>query len=114
MGDGYDERYDDVWHAAWRRARDRLLAPDVLAQTPCTRPWPWWQYDAPADTPEDFFTTADELRTAAFLAERDLLVDEERDALLERVRELAGMGYANHDPHGNMARARALATAAGI
>lgn len=125
LGDGYDEAYDDVWRAAWKRKRDEMLDEAELAKRPGDRPWAWWAFEAPDDTPDELLPGAGDpndadalyakhLLVLRFLAERGLLAATERDALLEKVRELAAMGYADFDPYENMAQAREGAEAAGI
>lgn len=121
LGDGYDEIRDDVWRAAWARARDRMLAPAELANAPGSRPWAWWHFDAPDDTPPELFAPSvtavgahdRQVATIRFLTDRGLLAAEERQALLERVRELAA-DYSDYDPYENLAWARELAAAAGV
>lgn len=124
LGDGYDEMHDAHWRRAWERHRDEYLSPEYLAQHPGSRVWAWWQFDAPDDTPEELFpgsagndiTLMDERDVAAvrFLHEWGFLVDEEREALDEKVRELESGGYsADFDQQGNWAHARAKADAGG-
>lgn len=44
-GNGKDFRRDEA-AAAWAELREEILAAHV-AEHPCTRPWAWWEFEAP-------------------------------------------------------------------
>jgi hypothetical protein len=60
----------DLAREAWNELRAELL-PEFIASKPFSRPWAWWQFDAPE--PRD---KAESERD--YLVRLDLLTDEER------------------------------------
>jgi hypothetical protein len=67
---------DDVLSAAWEELREELIAEQV-AETPGTRPWAWWKWDAPE--PRRVITGGQRETETAYLRRLNLLTaDEER------------------------------------
>lgn len=56
----------DGWKTIWEEVREEIMAAHIK-KNPCSRPWPWWEYEAPREQvagwwDQDDFICAQRLR----------------------------------------------------